>query len=140
MTDIEKAREILENGGYTCVLCSGDTVYTSTERGVVPVLQKLEQKVNIKDFSAADKVIGKAAAMLFHLSGVKALYSEVMSVPASEYLKGTDIVFSYGTLTDKIINRRGDGLCPMESAVMGIDDPAEAYEAIKNKLNELRKA
>lgn len=140
MSDIEKARELLENDGYTCVLCKGDTVYTSMKRGVVPVLEKLEQKTDLGGFSAADKVIGKAAAMLFHLAGITVLYGEVMSRMAEEYLKNTDISFSCGTLTEHIINRSGDGLCPMETAVADISAPEEGYIAIKNKLNELRKA
>lgn len=140
MSDIEKARELLKSGGYTCVLCKAETLYTSEKRGVVPVLEKLEQNIDLKGFSAADKVVGKAAAMLFHLAGVAVLYSEIMSVPAKEYLEKTGIEFTYGTLTDRIINRSGDGLCPMETAVSGISDPDEGLKAIKNKLIELRKA
>lgn len=140
MSDIEKAKELLKNCGYTCVLCRGNVVYTSAERGVVPVLEKLEQHINLKDFSAADKVVGKAAAMLFHLAGVSALYAETMSVPAKQYLEKTDISFSFGALTERIVNRKGDGLCPMETAVYDIDDPKKGFIAIKNKLNELRKA
>jgi len=140
MSDIKKASEMLKKGSYTCVLCKDETVYTSEKRGVVPVFEKLEQKISLVGFSAADKVIGKAAAMLFHLAGVSVLYGEVMSVPAKEYLEKTDIKFSYETLTDRIINRQGDGLCPMETAVNEISNPEEGYEAIKKKLNELRKA
>ncbi len=140
MTDIEKAREMLKNADYTCVLCRDNVVYTSEKRGVVPVFEKLEQKTDLKDFSAADKVVGKAAAMLFHLAGISVLYGEIMSSAAKEYLEKTDIEFSYGVLTDRIINRTGDGLCPMETAVSGISDPDEGLKAIKNKLIELRKA
>lgn len=140
MTDIERAKELLNNEAYTCVLCKGENLYTSEKRGVVPILEKLEQKIEIKGFSAADKVIGKAAAMLFHIAGVSVLYGEIMSLPAKEYLEKTDVLFSYGTLTDRIINRAGDGLCPMETAVNDLSDPYEGLNAIKNKLIELRKA
>lgn len=140
MKDIEKAKELLKNSSYTCVICKGETLYISEKRGVVPILEKIEQKIDVSGFSVADRIIGKAAAMLFQLAGVSVLYSEVMSIPAKEYLEKTDIVFSYGTLTDRIVNRSGDGLCPMETVVMGIDSAETAYAAIKNKLNELRKA
>ena len=140
MSDIERAKELLKNKSFTCVMCKGETLYTSEKRGVVPVLEKLEQNTELKGFSVADKVIGKAAAMLFHLADISVLYGERMSVPAKEYLEKTGISFSYGMLTDRIINRSGDGLCPMETAVSGIDDPDEGLKAIKNKLIELRKA
>ena len=140
MNDIEIAKSTLKNNCLTCVLCKGDLIYTSQKRGVVPVLELLEQNADLKGFSAADKVVGKAAAMLFHLAGISVLYTEIISAPAKEYLEKTDIVFSYSELTDRIVNRSGDGLCPMESAVCCIDDPHEGLIAIRNKLDELRKA
>jgi len=33
-----------------------------------------------------------------------------------------------------VVNRKGDGICPMEEAVEGIDDPSAAIAAIKEKL------
>lgn len=140
MRDLEKAKDLLKKGGYTCVMCKGETLYTSEKRGVVPVLEKLEQFVDISGFSVADKVVGKAAAMLFYLAGIACLHTEVLSVPAKEFLEKSNIAFSYDILTDKIINRSGDGLCPMETAVMDIDSAEEGYKAIRNKLDELRKA
>lgn len=41
--NLEKARELLETGGYTCVLTDGTTVHTSTFRGVKPLVQFLLQ-------------------------------------------------------------------------------------------------
>ncbi|MBQ8696736.1 MAG: DUF1893 domain-containing protein, partial [Clostridia bacterium] len=33
-----KAKELLRADGYTCVLCKGDDIRTSTHRGVKPLL------------------------------------------------------------------------------------------------------
>lgn len=140
MNNLKKALELLKSREFTCVLCRGDEIITSTRRGVAPMLEYIEMGIDLKSFCAADKVIGKAAAMLFHLVGITELYGEIMSKPAAEYLSKTNIVFSYGTLTEKIINRNGDGLCPMETAVLDINDPKKGLTAIKNKYNELRKA
>lgn len=70
MSDIERAKELLKSKSFTCVMCKDETLYTSKKRGVVPVLEKLEQNAELKGFSVADKVIGKAAAMLFHLADI----------------------------------------------------------------------
>ncbi len=139
MSNIDKAKKILESGNYTCVICKGDNVYTSVERGVAPVLSLIEHKTDISGFSVADKVIGKAAAMLFSLAGVKEIFTDVISIPAKEYLEKQGITVSYNKLTEKIINRTGDGLCPMESLVMNINDEIEAFHAISEKLKMLRK-
>ncbi len=103
------------------------------------MLKLLEEKTALSGFSAADKVVGKAAAMLFSLAGICELYAEVISRPAAEYLTQKGITFSYGELTDRIINRKGDGQCPMELAVKDISDPIEGLAAIKKRLEEIRK-
>ena len=64
-SDLLKAKKMLHEGGYTCVLCKSDKVYTSNERGVKPLLNWLDSNINLNDFCAADKVIGKAAAFLY---------------------------------------------------------------------------
>ncbi len=33
-TDLQRAKTLLEENNYTCVLCKGEQVYTSTEHGV----------------------------------------------------------------------------------------------------------
>ena len=64
MNKIQKAKETLENGGFTCVLTDGDRTYTSNKRGVEPLLEWYDSDDCFEGFSAADKVVGKAAAFL----------------------------------------------------------------------------
>ncbi len=138
MEDIEKARQLLAEG-FTCVLCKGDILYTSRLRGVAPMMEWLGEGVQMGGFSAADKVVGKAVAMLFALAGVEEVHGDIMSKAAAQFLTMSGIRFSYGTLADSIINRSGDGICPMEQLTSHISEPAEAFETIKQKLIELRK-
>ena len=63
-TDLTKAINTLNSGEYTCVLCKEDTIYTSTERSVQPLLDWLDSDINLHGFSVADKVVGKAVAFL----------------------------------------------------------------------------
>ena len=43
----------------------------------------------------------------------------------------------YGKAVQYIINRNGDGVCPMEQATAQISDPPAAFEAIKQRLAQL---
>ena len=135
--NLEKARELLETGGYTCVLTDGTTVHTSTFRGVKPLVQFLQSKTIPSGFSAADKVVGRATAYLYVLLGVKEIYSQVISEPALTVLQDHGIYVQYGNLVPNIINRKGDGICPFEAVVMEIQDPQVAYTAILQKMNEM---
>ena len=134
---LSKAKEILESGGYTCVLTDGTEVYTSTFRGVNPLVQFLKSEMIPWGFFAADKVVGKATAYLYVMLGVCEIYAQILSEPAEEVLKAHGIYVQYETLVPNIINRRGDGICPFEAAVMGIDDPEKAYDAILQKMHEM---
>ena len=134
---MENAKELLESGGYTCVITDGDAVLTSTLRGVKPLVQFLEGGRDLTGFSAADKVVGRATAYLYVLLGVKNLYAQVISRPALAVLQENGIDVQYGNLVPNIINRKGDGICPFEAAVMDITDPQNAYTAIRRKMQEM---
>ena len=138
MSDLERARAILLEGGYTCVLCRGEAVHTATARGVKPLVDWLDSGLELRDFSAADKVVGRATAFLYVLLGVKEVHSLVMSTPAREALEAGGIAASCDREVSGIINRRGDGPCPFEDAVLGITDPQEALLAIRKKQFQMR--
>ncbi len=135
--DLIKAKELLQSEGYTCVLCRGDEVYTSCLRGVKPLVQWVESGMDLRGFSAADKVVGKATAYLYVILGIRGLYVHVISKSALAVLEGHGIRVEYGSLVEHIINRAGDGICPFEAAVMDIQEPQEAYRAIRAKMREM---
>ena len=135
--DLQKARQLLDEDNYTCVLCKDDITHTSTHRGVAPLLNWLDSGTDLRGFSAADRVIGRATAFLYYLLGVKAVFARVMSRPALEILNQYGIPASWETLVDAIENRTQTGLCPMEQATLELTDPTDAPAAIRNKLREL---
>lgn len=136
-SNLNKAIEQLKSGAYTCVLCKNDEIYTSTERGVKPLLDWLDNGTNLKDFSAADKVVGKGAAFLYVLLGVAEVYAPVMSESAIFALESNGIQPHCDKKVEHIINRAGTGFCPMEEAVKNIIEPAMALSAIKAKQKYL---
>ena len=139
MTDIEHAKQLLTDARYTCVICRGDNIHISQKRGVAPLMELLDGGADIRGYSAADKAVGKAAAMLFVLLGVSEIYAAIMSRSAKKILDEYGIKYSCGEEVEYIINRKKDGMCPMEKAVMDIDDPAEAPTKIKETIEKMRK-
>ena len=131
------AKEILITGGYTCVLTDGQMVFTSTDRGVKPLVRFLESGEIPAGVSAADKVVGRATAYLYVLLKVKEVYSQIISQPAVDVLREHGVAVVYDNLVPNIINRKGDGICPFEAAVMDISSPDLAYTAIRGKMAEM---
>lgn len=136
-SDLTQSITILNNGSFTCVLCRGQEVITDTRRGIRPLLELWEDGRDLRGFCAADKVVGKAAAMIYCLLQVSALHAGVLSRPALQVLQRHGIRVTWDTLVDAIRNRTGTGFCPMESAVLGLDDPAMAPDAIRRTLLRL---
>lgn len=138
MNDIEYAKSLLKDD-KTCILVKGDVVYLSDKRGIAPLLYFLNNNIDLNGFSIADRIIGKAAALLCIQAGIKEVFGEVMSVKGKEELDKRNIPNSCVTLTEMIINRKGDDICPMEKTVKDIDDPLEAYKALDEKVKSLMK-
>ena len=131
---MEQARNILTAGNYTCVLRKGETIHTATERGVKPLIRWLTEGIDVRGFTAADKVVGRATAYLYVLLGVREVWAAVMSEAAAEVLTRHGIAASQDQLVKNIINRTGTGICPFEEAVLEIQDPEEALAAIREKM------
>ena len=135
--NLTKARRILESGNFTCVLCKGDTVLADDRRGIRPLLTFHRSDYDLQGFSAADKVVGKAAAFIYLLLGVEAVYAAIISTPAKQVLENGGVALTYGTEVPAIRNRTGDGFCPMETATKSISDPEAALAAIHRTLEKL---
>ena len=117
MRDLESARSLLERGNYTCVLCRDGSTVADNRRGVRPLLELLESETDFHGFSAADKVVGAGAAYLYVLLDIKELYALVLSEPAKSVLERYGIAAHGEQTVPNIINRAGDGICPIEQAV-----------------------
>ena len=94
----------------------------------------LNADMGVSNACVADKVVGKAAAFLYELMGINALYAFTISEPALEVLKRAGIYAEYETLVPCIRNRTNTGRCPMESAVWEISDAEEARKILENKI------
>ena len=138
ISPLQRAISLLERG-YTCVICDHDRVLTSKKTGIAPLLERWESGEALESVSVADRIVGKAAAMLLLLMGASEVYGSVMSQPALELLTAAGVQTSYGELVPGIINRTGDGSCPMERAVADLTDPADAPAVLRQTIDALRK-
>ena len=137
MTALDQAKNSLLKGECTCVLSNGEKGLFSTKRGVKPLLEWLDTGEDFSSFYAADKVVGMATAFLYVLLKVQGVYARVISKRGVQVLKNNAIFVEYEDVVENIINRKGDGVCPIESAVAVAKTSKEAYELIIATLAKL---
>lgn len=135
--NLKSAKEKLRSGRYTLVMYDGSEMISSEKRGIAPLVELYRSGRDFSAFSAADKVVGRAAAFMYVLLGISSVYACCISKPAKAVLESAGISADFEKLVDRIASRDGKGLCPMETAVMDIDEPADAYKAILEKQTEL---
>lgn len=124
--DLRLAIRTLIDEGAGCVLArSGQILAIGRGRGLLPLLEVLEETRDATGASLADIIVGRAAAMLAQSAGVRAVHGEVMSAGAARELERRGQHFSYGRLVDHIIARTGTGECPFERLVAGCSEPEE---------------
>ncbi len=139
---LEEARRLLEStpGAVLALVSADGSGSTYSQKGVADLYFLLNHDpARLRGASVADKVIGKGAAALMALGGVKEVWAGVVSRPALELLEKAGIPVSYGKLTDGIINRAGTGPCPVESLCSAAETPEECLPLITEFLERIKK-
>ena len=130
--------KLLHEGGHSLVVGNGE-VRTFEGRGVSDLFRLLEQEPEtLRGASAADKVVGKGAAALMVLGGVKEVYADVISRPALRLLEDGGVAVSFGQVVDNIQNRTCTGLCPVESRCLPCVTPEECLVQIWYFIEEMK--
>lgn len=128
---MEEIIELLHREQCSCVIANG-TIRTFHQRGVADLYELLNREPEfLQGSSVADKVIGKAAAALMVLGGVKEIYAGVISEPALALLQEAGVEVRFGQAVDHIINRTRTGWCPLETICYEIKTAPEILPRIR---------
>ncbi|MGI6222878.1 MAG: DUF1893 domain-containing protein [Prevotella sp.] len=136
---METLRQILKRKNCSLVVRDAQGNITLYYRkGVYDLEDLLEHApARLRDAEIADKVIGKAAAAMAIVGGVKSIYAEVMSRKALPLLLEAGVEYSYGELVDKIIIPEGDNRCPLESIVDDCQTAEETVDTLRKHFVEM---
>ena len=136
---LDDAKSRLKEGKWSCVIMvPGKEPVCSGAIGIKPLMSELRRDRKAFDNGViADKVVGKAAALMAVLGGARAVYGEVMSEGALRVLEKYNVYTEYGILVAYIENREHTGKCPMEDTVWEIEEPEIAFPALENTIAKL---
>ena len=106
--------------------------------GVKPLLRLHDFRPDVlKGAWVVDKVVGRAAAAIAADGGAARVHGLLMSETAKAFLAEQDIPATAGEMVPQILNRKRDGLCPLEDAVKNLDEPAKMLKAIRARIKKL---
>ena len=130
--------EILRREKCSLVVKNHGIVTTYSKPGVRDLEHLLDHDPEMLDGATiADKVIGKAAAAMVVVGGVKVLYAEVMSKRAIPFLEEAGIAYTYGTLVDTI-KEEGDR-CQLEKITAPATTPEETVALLRTHFEEKKR-
>ena len=130
--------KMLREDNYSCVIRGRTGVRTFTQRGVADLYELYETQPDwLRGATVADKVVGKGAAAIMALAGVKKVYAGVISTPAAGLLRAAGIEVESGCEVPFIRNRQGTGWCPVETLCRDQADPAAMLPLIGSFLRQM---
>lgn len=128
---------MLHSGGYSCVIANEGKTHTFTQRGVADLYYLLTQEpALLKGALIADKVVGKGAAALMILGGIKELYADVVSSDALSLLQTSDVKVSFAQEVPFIWNRTRTARCPVETLCHNEQSAATILPLIRDFLKQ----
>ena len=130
---IRIAKEYMENNNLKMVVNKdGEIVAKSTDRGIKPIYDVyVEQFEKLKGAFVADRITGKAAAMLLAQGEISGIYTDLISEPAVEIFDKKGINIQYMKRVPHILNRDKDGMCPIETISRNVGNVDELIEGIE---------
>lgn len=108
------------------IVKEGQVLYTGVEQRLLPLFKALgDLGERAWSSSVADKVTGRAAAMLLVCAKVKSCYSPLGSQGALEILESNHVTVKFEKIVPQILDVSGTQICPMERLVEGVTDPLQ---------------
>ncbi len=125
-----EAKRILEKENASLVLIrNGQDPHVDFRTGLLPLWQAFRQE-NWKGGVLADRVIGRGAAFLAVGMELSSVYSPLMSRGAIQVLEDKGLDFYFDREVERIKDRSGKGLCPMEALLNGVNQPEKALDRL----------
>jgi hypothetical protein len=140
MQDLEIAKNQLYDKQLTLAIVKNGQVLFQTDShrisGFIGAIDKFGAQLN--GASVADRVAGKALALLCVYAGIREVYAEVLSRKAQAVFEENKVACEWKQLVDNVLDLNKTSVCPFEKAAAGISDPKGSYGAFKALLEKMK--
>ncbi len=138
--DLHVATERLKQKNLALAIAKkGRVVFETSSHGIGGLLEAIEELGDeMRGSSVADKVVGKAAALLCVYAGVVAVFAATASDKGIQALRDNSTLCRFENRVQHILGSKRRDICPFEKLVIDISNPEEAYEKLKSLAAERR--
>jgi hypothetical protein len=140
MSDLDIARTRLFKEELTLSIVKNGKILFETDShrisGFLRAIDKLGTK--LEDASVADRVVGKAIALLCVYVRINNVYAEVLSRNAKTVFEKNKISHKWSIIVDNILDLNRCGICLFEKAAREISNPEKAYMVFKKLLKSFK--
>lgn len=133
LQDLETAKSRLKEGNLTLsIVKDGKVLFETVSHGVSGFLDAVEKCGNrLEKASVADRIVGKAIALLCVYAKVRAVYAVTLSKKAKAVLEENSVHHEWENLVENILGVDGKSVCPFEKLADEIPNPKEAYKKLR---------
>jgi len=108
----------------------GKLIFKSNKDRLMPLLEYIDTFVpQVQGVVIFDRIAGNAAALLLQKAFCLEIYSPLGSEFAARTLSEQGIKYHFSRTVPYIINKTGDGICPMEKLSLG-KGPEEFFQLL----------
>lgn len=134
MHDLKTAKKKLSEEDLTlCIVKDTNVVLKSGSRGISAFLGAIEELgEDLEGASVADRVVGRAIALLCVHAKVKAVYAVRLSKKGKAVFQEYMVHHEWSSLVESILDIDKEEICPFEKLATEISDPAKAYRKLKD--------
>jgi hypothetical protein len=138
--DLDIAKQRLKQKNLALVIAKrGEVVFETSSHGIGGLLKAIEElDKEMNGSSVADRIVGKAAALLCVYAGVVAVFAVTASEKGIRALRDNNVLCRFGSKFPHILNYKRNDICPFEKLVINISNSKEAYEKLKSFAVERR--
>ncbi len=131
--------KLMNSENNLMVFREDELIFQSSGRGIAPLIEAIDTvgSENLRGVTTADRVVGKAAALLNLYMGAVEVHAGVISSGAKKSLSEHGVEYQFLEDTDVVKAKDGVVFCPFEKLVWDVSDPEEAHTLIRAKLAEL---
>ena len=125
-------RKLHENNLNLVIVRKEEVVFETGAHGIGGFLLAIEKLgKNMVDSAVADRIIGRAAALLCAYSEVASAFAVTISEDGIQILRENAIPYKYENVVLHILSYDRKDICPFEKLTADLKNPKEAYARLK---------